>query len=130
MKPTEQVEILTNANEVTRFSEKLKTSNAYPLRSAKVDILQINIGKKCNLSCKHCHVEAGPDRTELMQRRIFEKCYEILENSDVSTIDITGGSPEMNPHIEWFLEKVQPLNRRLIVRSNLIILKEETILPF
>lgn len=125
MNPAEQIKVLTNANEVTRFSEKLKTSNVYPLRSTMIDILQVNVGKRCNMSCKHCHVEAGPSRTEVMSKHIFEKCLEILKNSDISTIDITGGAPEMNPHLEWFIKETLPLKRRLIVRSNLIILTEE-----
>lgn len=122
MKPDEQIEILEGYKEGKKFSEKLKTSNSYPLYSTDIEILQINVGKQCNMSCKHCHVEAGPARTEVMPKSIFEKCLEIIKNSDIPTIDITGGAPEMNPHLDWFITETAKLKRRLIVRSNLIIL--------
>jgi radical SAM/Cys-rich protein len=69
-------------------------------------------------------VEAGPDRNEMMPRHIFEKCLHIIKGSAIGTVDITGGAPEMNPHLEWFLGEVSTLNRRLIVRSNLVILAD------
>ncbi len=125
MEPVKQVQVLEDIHEVTRFSDTLKTSNVFPLCSTNIEILQINVGKRCNMACKHCHVEAGPARTEIMPKVIFEKCLEILRNSDIHTIDITGGAPEMNPHLEWFIGEVQKLNGRLIVRSNLLILLEE-----
>ena len=107
------------------FSEKLKNHNQYPLKTDKIDILQLNIIKKCNLFCKHCHVEAGPDREEIMAKPVLEKALELLRDSAISTLDITGGAPEMNPHLEWFLKQASQLEKRIIVRSNLVILKEK-----
>lgn len=106
------------------FTKKLKESNCFPIKINKIDILQLNITKKCNLSCKHCHLKAGPTRTEIMSKEILEKCLELSNNTDISTIDITGGAPELNPHLEWFINQASKLNKRLIVRSNLVILKD------
>ncbi|MEJ2154894.1 MAG: arsenosugar biosynthesis radical SAM protein ArsS [Desulfobacteraceae bacterium] len=77
------------------------------------------------MRCKHCHVEAGPHRKELMNRPVFEKCLEILSQHAIDTVDVTGGAPEMNPHLPWFIEEVSKLDRRLLVRTNLLILLEE-----
>ena len=125
MEPVKQIEVLEGLTDADTFYSKLKTTDLYPLRANGIQILQINVGKRCNMSCKHCHVEAGPERTEVMPEGIFKKCFEIIENSDIGTIDITGGSPEMNPDLEWFIKSIAKLNRRLIVRSNLIILLDE-----
>jgi len=86
----------------------------------------MNICRKCNLFCKHCHVEAGPHRTEMMSKSLMGKCLDILRKNEISTIDITGGAPEINPHLEWFLDNASPLKRRLIVRSNLTLLLDES----
>ena len=106
------------------FTKKLKELNHYPVTINKIDILQLNITKKCNLSCKHCHLKAGPTRTEMMPREILEKCLELSKKTDISTIDITGGAPELNPHLEWFINEISKLNKKIIVRSNLVILKD------
>jgi radical SAM/Cys-rich protein len=121
MKIEEQIKVLAQMPGEVHFQEKLKD----PLKATSVDIFQINVGKKCNLSCKHCHVEAGPERTEIMSRETLEACLHILRNNPIGTVDITGGSPEMNPEISWFIEEVSALGRRIMVRSNLVILTEE-----
>lgn len=118
MNPAEQKKILGQTPGSIQFGDKISK----PLNADCVDILQLNIGKRCNLSCKHCHVEAGPDRRELMRRDIMEKCLAVVTEYPIQTIDITGGSPEMNPELPWFLEQIAALNRRLMVRSNLLIL--------
>lgn len=123
MEIKEQLEALSNSS--SSFSEKLREAGQYPIRTAAVDILQLNISRRCNLSCKHCHVEAGPDREEMMSREVFEKCLEVVGGSAISTLDITGGAPEMNPDLEWFLGEASKVVGRLIVRSNLVILKDE-----
>jgi radical SAM/Cys-rich protein len=123
MRTEKQLEILGNT--AISFSEKLKQSRQYPIKTTSIDILQMNISRKCNLACKHCHVEAGPDREEMMSREIFSKCLDILKVSTISTLDITGGAPEMNPHLDWFINKASKPDIRLIVRTNLVILKEE-----
>jgi len=118
-------QLATLANSSFSFSEKLREVGQYTIRTTAVDILQLNISRKCNLACKHCHVEAGPDREEMMSREVFEKCLEFVGNSTISTLDITGGSPEMNPHLRWFIGEASKIAGRLIVRSNLVILKGE-----
>lgn len=120
MTPAEQIKILEQSPGNGTFYAKIEK----PLIAQRVHILQLNVGKKCNLSCKHCHVEAGPDRKELMSREILEKCLEVVAEYPIETIDITGGSPEMNPELPWFMEQVAALDRRLMVRSNLVILLE------
>ena len=103
---------------MTPFKKKLMET----LRATKIDILQINLGYICNLTCKHCHVEAGPHRTEIMSQKVMDKCLTTLTEHPISTIDITGGAPEMHPQFSWFLQECAKLNRRLIVRSNGVIL--------
>lgn len=92
------------------------------LQRDRLQTLQINVGKLCNQTCRHCHVDAGPDRRELMTRENFEHCLRIIRESDVQTVDITGGAPEMNPHFEWFVTEVRGMNRHVIDRCNLTIL--------
>ena len=95
-----------------------------PFRSENIDVLQMNVGLRCNFLCTHCHVQAGPHRRELMSRDIFEKCLSIAAGTpDISTIDITGGSPEMNPELAWFIPQAALLRKkRIIARSNCAIL--------
>ncbi len=104
------------------FEEKLKSVGALPLRPIRIEILQVNVGKMCNQTCAHCHVDAGPDRDEIMTREVMEDCLRALRASPVATVDITGGAPEMNPHFRWFVEQVAGMGRQVIVRSNLTIL--------
>jgi len=104
------------------FTQKLGA----PLIAAGVEILQLNVGTRCNLSCRHCHVEADNERTEMMTGDILKRCLEVIrENSGISTIDITGGAPEMNTFLKDFIGEASKLGRRLIVRSNLVILTED-----
>jgi radical SAM/Cys-rich protein len=96
-----------------------------PLRAESIEILQINVGYRCNLECKHCHIEAGPLRSEMMPRTTLEQCLRVLKTHSIPTIDITGGSPEMHPDIPWFLQECGSLKRRLLVRTNGVILLEK-----
>ena len=121
MEPTKQLDHLSHVPGDISFGEKIKD----PLFAEEINILQLNVGRKCNLMCKHCHVEAGPHRHELMDRPVFEKCLDILTKHPIETIDITGGAPEMNPHLDWFIGEVAKLDRRLLVRSNLLIMLDE-----
>ncbi|MFQ5740501.1 MAG: arsenosugar biosynthesis radical SAM (seleno)protein ArsS, partial [Acidobacteriota bacterium] len=104
------------------FEERLSEIGAFPLTSTEIEILQVNVGKMCNQTCLHCHVGAGPHRDEVMTRETMQDCLESIENSNVSTVDLTGGAPEMNPNFRWFVEKISNLGRQTIVRSNLTIL--------
>lgn len=122
MDACEQLRILGQFGERPSFAGKIREIQKFPLTAKGIDILQINLGRRCNLSCRHCHVTAGPNRTEIMTRPVLTKCLEVLRSFPISTIDITGGSPEMNPHLEWFIREAALLKRRLIVRSNLTLL--------
>ncbi|HRG32072.1 MAG TPA: arsenosugar biosynthesis radical SAM protein ArsS [Saprospiraceae bacterium] len=109
-------------NNIT-FSSKLSESGLLPLKPKQLEIFQINVGKMCNQVCKHCHVDAGPDRKEIMTKETMELCLEAIENSKELTIDLTGGAPEMNPNFKWFVEEINKLNvKKIIVRSNLTII--------
>jgi radical SAM/Cys-rich protein len=93
-----------------------------PLKPAGIDILQVNVGYRCNLKCRHCHVEAGSQRSETMSKVIMEQCLEVLKHDAIPVVDITGGSPELHPHFSWFLQECAALKRRVMVRSNGVIL--------
>ncbi len=93
------------------------------LRPTRVEIFQLNVGKLCNQTCAHCHVDAGPDRkAENMTRGDFEKCLDILARYDIPTVDLTGGAPEMNPNFRWFVAECRKLGKHVINRCNLTII--------
>jgi len=98
---------------------------AGPILATGIEIFQINLGYRCNLECRHCHVAAGPERRELMSRELMERCLDIIRAHPIPTIDITGGAPELHPHFPWFLEECAALGRRLLVRTNGVVLLEE-----
>lgn len=106
------------------FEEKLKSVDLFPLRPTQIEVLQINLGKMCNQVCKHCHVDAGPDRKEIMTRDTMSECLEVILNHEVKTIDLTGGAPEMNPDFRWFVESIRAIDSEvnIIVRCNLTII--------
>jgi radical SAM/Cys-rich protein len=120
----QQLELLQDMGGCPHFAERILDTARSPLRATGIDILQLNVGRRCNLACRHCHVGAGPLRTELMDRRVLEQCLVIASDPGISTVDVTGGSPEMNPHLEWFLDEASSLHKRLMVRSNCAILTE------
>ncbi|MBB6005663.1 arsenosugar biosynthesis radical SAM (seleno)protein ArsS [Arcicella rosea] len=104
------------------FQEKLANASLFPLKTKDIDTLQINVGKMCNQVCKHCHVDAGPDRKEIMTQETMLSCLEALKRSDIAIVDLTGGAPEMNPHFRWFVEEIAKLGKHIIVRCNLTII--------
>jgi radical SAM/Cys-rich protein len=104
------------------FKDKLATIGLFPLLPTGIEIFQVNVGKMCNQTCKHCHVDAGPDRKEIMTRDTMQQCLEVLANSNLHTVDITGGAPEMNPHFRWFVEEIKKLGKHVMVRCNLTII--------
>ncbi len=109
-------------SQLEHFDKKLKSAKLFPLLPNKLEIFQINIGKMCNQVCNHCHVDAGPDRKEIMTKITLEKIVEILKTSTAHTVDITGGAPEMNPNFRWFVTELTKLNKKVIVRCNLTII--------
>ena len=108
------------------FQQKLEQAGLYPLKAMQVEILQINVGKMCNQVCKHCHVDAGPDRKEIMTIDTMQQCIEVIKNNpSLKTVDLTGGAPEMNPDFRWFVEHIKTAspNIHIIVRCNLTIIR-------
>jgi MoaA/NifB/PqqE/SkfB family radical SAM enzyme len=106
------------------FIARLTDCGAFPLRATGIEILQMNITRRCNLACKNCHVQAGPQRTEMMSQETMTSCIAAAGNKEVSTVDITGGAPEMQPDLAWLIGKLAALKKRLIVRSNLLVMLE------
>jgi radical SAM/Cys-rich protein len=123
--PVEQLRILDETTEkksLSSFDSMLDKSGLFPLRTTKLEILQVNLGKVCNQTCKHCHVDAGPDRKESMSLEIIMSCLKALKDGNISTLDITGGAPEMNPHFRFLVEEASSLGVKVMVRCNLTIL--------
>jgi len=107
------------------FAETLRRHGVAELRRRIVRTLQVNVGKLCNQACHHCHVDAGPKRTERMNRATVERVIHLLRRSaSVDTIDITGGAPELNENFRFLIESARDANRRVIVRCNLTVLFE------
>jgi radical SAM/Cys-rich protein len=95
-----------------------------PIRRRSLDTLQVNLGYKCNQSCLHCHVAASPQRTEMMDADTAAQVLEVLRARRVSTLDLTGGAPELNPHFRHLVRQARALGVRVIDRCNLTILSE------
>ena len=122
--PNGQIAVLDDHESVSipSFESKLNEMGHDPLIPTGIDIFQINVGKMCNQVCAHCHVDAGPDRKEIMTKETMQQCLDALAGTDISTIDLTGGAPEMNPHFRWFVEELSKLGKKIIVRCNLTII--------
>ena len=124
--PAYQLSVLNPAQTAgaafTAFASKLREAGLLPLRPTEMTVLQVNVGKMCNQVCKHCHVDAGPDRTEIMTRETMQQCLDALAQTTIEVVDLTGGAPEMNPDFRWFVEEISALGRQLIVRCNLTII--------
>jgi radical SAM/Cys-rich protein len=105
------------------FASKMKDAGIQGSRTGSIEILQLNITRKCNLNCRHCHVQSGEQIEAQMSGEILRKCLELAAADSVQTVDITGGAPELHPDIEWFLSELHPLKKRIIVRTNLVILE-------
>ena len=123
-----QMEILSEGifanGELPTFANKIKETNQFPLRPKKLEILQINLGYMCNQVCSHCHVDAGPDRKEIMTLETMNECLEVIKKTEAHTLDLTGGAPEMNPNFRWFVEEASKAGiKDFIVRSNLTIIR-------
>jgi radical SAM/Cys-rich protein len=107
---------------VKTFEQALAESGLAPLRASGIRVFQINVGKLCNQTCKHCHVDAGPHRKEIMTRETAELCIAALRQTGIPTVDITGGAPELNPNFRWLVEQSRELGRHVIDRCNLTVL--------
>jgi radical SAM/Cys-rich protein len=89
-----------------------------------LEILQVNLGYLCNLSCTHCHVNAGPKRTELMAKETVDLVLDFISRENIHTLDLTGGAPEMNPHFKYLVMRARAMDVTVIDRCNLVILEE------
>ncbi len=107
------------------FERALGQHGFGPLVRGRVTTLQVNVGRLCNMACHHCHVEAGPNRTEIMPARVAERVVELVgANPSIELVDLTGGAPELNPNFSWLVREVRRLGRRVIDRCNLTVLLE------
>lgn len=127
-----QNEILNNglfsAGRLDPFRAKLKNHGISKLTPVDLEIFQVNLGYMCNQTCKHCHVDAGPERREIMDRNTMEICLGKISEFGVKTVDLTGGAPEMNPDFRWFVEEIGKRGvREIIVRSNLTIIRSNPV---
>jgi radical SAM/Cys-rich protein len=121
--PLYQVRLLERSSEsLPSFHEVLSRRQLPPLAANGIEVLQVNLGKLCNQTCRHCHVDAGPDRREIMGRETVDECLNVLRSTNIPTLDITGGAPELNLNFRYFVESAALLGRRVIDRSNLTIL--------
>ncbi len=105
----------------SRFAARVRDRSGGPLRAVAVDTLQVNVGKRCNQACRHCHVDAGPARTEEMSRETAEKVIAALARNEIPTLDITGGAPELNASFRWMVTEARALGARVMVRHNLTV---------
>ena len=104
------------------FETALDGAGFLPLVATGIDVLQVNVGKKCNQTCRHCHVDAGPERREQMTRETAELCMRALAQSDIPTVDITGGAPELNANFRWLVKQARAMGRHVMDRCNLSVL--------
>jgi radical SAM/Cys-rich protein len=115
----------------SRFQDKLDEAGLFPLRPLRIDTLQLNVGKLCNQTCRHCHVDAGPDRREVMGDAVLEASLRLLVEGDIPTLDITGGAPELHPRFREIIARSASAGRKVLHRCNLtaLLLPDQRDLP-
>ena len=105
------------------FAAAVAAAGHRSLRAAAVEIFQVNLGKLCNMTCRHCHVDAGPDRTdEVMDRATVDACLAALDRTGAHTVDLTGGAPELNPNFRYLVDAAVARGKHVIDRCNLTVL--------
>jgi len=109
----------------SKFPAKVLESGSGPLKALEIATLQVNVGYRCNLACKHCHVGGGPSRTEQMGKDTVDEVLSALVKSGIGTIDITGGAPELNPFFRHLVTGSRKLGKQVIVRTNLAIFSDD-----
>ena len=124
--PSIQLQKLADVPLRRDFAETLGEHGHLPLRRGPVEVLQVNVGKVCNQTCRHCHVDAGPDRKESISREVLSACLSVLRGGKIPTVDITGGAPEIHPDFCWFVTEASQLNVKVMNRCNLTILLSPT----
>lgn len=125
--PSYQLELLSRLDlsqlpQQGNFADRLSAQGYPALKPAQLDIFQINVGKLCNMTCRHCHVDAGPDRREMMDRATVDACLAALDQTTAHTVDITGGAPELNPHFRYLVDQCVARGKQVIDRCNLTVL--------
>jgi radical SAM/Cys-rich protein len=119
----DQLAVLAAVGIPSEFEAALAGAGWPTLPVAALEIFQINLGKLCNMTCRHCHVDAGPDRVlENMDRATIDACLRALDQTEAHTVDITGGAPELNPHFRYLVDAVVERGRHVIDRCNLTVL--------
>ena len=113
---------LASLRQPVRFEVALEQSGLLPLLPIDLEVLQINVGKLCNQTCRHCHVDAGPDRREVMPDIVVEACLRVLETTRIPILDVTGGAPELHPRFREIVVRAAALGRTVIDRCNLTVL--------
>ncbi|MCL5022708.1 MAG: arsenosugar biosynthesis radical SAM protein ArsS [Nitrospirae bacterium] len=108
-----------------KFSDRILGIQQEPLRAGGIEILQVNMGYRCNMACRHCHTGAGPGRSEEMDKETIDTVLGAMIEADIDTLDITGGAPELNPHFRYLVREAGGIGRHVIVRTNLTIFFEE-----
>ena len=103
------------------FEAALEASGLFPLRATGIDVLQVNVGRRCNQTCRHCHVDAGPDRREMMPDAVMDRVLEIIESTDVPVVDVTGGAPELHARWRELVARSRAAGKRVMDRCNLTI---------
>jgi radical SAM/Cys-rich protein len=106
------------------FEQKIKETGFGFLKLNKLQTLQVNLGNRCNQSCAHCHVEAGPNGQNIMTRAVMQKIIDFMKKCSVQCVDFTGGCPELNPDFKFFIESVHLLTKQIMVRTNLTVFFE------
>ena len=126
--PAHQIRTLDSVNLMAHafggdFKEAVKRCTHDGLRANEIEIVQINLGKLCNMTCRHCHVDAGPDRwQEVMDLETIDECLRALDRTAAHTVDLTGGAPELNPHFRYLVEHCVERGKHVIDRCNLTVL--------
>lgn len=117
--PQAQLDRLHGVELRASFEDSLRGAGLFPLRATGIDILQINVGRRCNQTCRHCHVDAGPDRKEVMSRAVMDACLTFLDRHRVRTFDITGGAPELHPDFREMVMRGAATGAHVMHRCNL-----------
>jgi radical SAM/Cys-rich protein len=129
--PAAQQRLLAGVALPRRFDEALAAAAMAPLTATGIEILQINVGKRCNQTCRHCHVDAGPDRTEVMPPAVLNAALDFLARHRIPALDITGGAPELHPDFREIVERAAATGAHVMHRCNLtaILLPNYAFIP-
>jgi radical SAM/Cys-rich protein len=117
--PQEQRWLLGGLPIACSFDDALRDAGLYPLRATGIEILQLNVGKRCNQTCRHCHVDAGPERKEVMPREVLERALEFVAQARIPAVDITGGAPELHPDFRELVVRARAAGAQVMHRCNL-----------